>query len=78
MIDPVVNVNPEVYKPVRLFEQHLVGGLDADCVGGIPHPLRAQTHDLSLSLFETVELNAARMMTVATLMCNVTRRFCGV
>ena len=45
----VVDVPPEVYELVRLVV-HLARGLYAECGGGLRHPLRALTHDLSLGL----------------------------
>ena len=45
----VVDVPPEVYKLVRLIV-HLAHCLYAEYGGGLRHPLRALTHDLSLGL----------------------------
>ena len=45
----VVDVPSEVNELVRLFV-YLAGCLDAECGGGIRHPRRAQTRDLSLGL----------------------------
>ena len=45
----VVDVPPEVYKLVRLVV-HLARYLYAEYGGGLRHPLRALTHDLSFGL----------------------------
>ena len=45
----VVDVPPEVYELVRLVV-HLAFCLYAECGGGLRHPLRALTHNLSLGL----------------------------
>ena len=61
----VVDVPPEVYENVHLFV-YLVGSLDAECGGGIRHPL-VRKHIISVLASETFRPKAAHTVTITSI-----------